>query len=375
MNLSIWEKQTFFAPQDVIIVGGGFAGLWSALQIKKRRPKRKVTIIDQGIIPTGASTRNAGFACFGSLTELVHDARVMGESKMLEIVEMRYRGLDVIKQFFKKSAIEWEEFGGYELINGTYGNEEKVLSEMEVINDLLKPVIGKKHVFKVANDDLPAFGFKGMSMLVENKLEAQLHPAKLLIALQREVQQLGVQILQNVEVTGYAMRGKQLVLHTNITPDLETDQLLVCNNAFARQLVPALEVIPERGQVLVTSPLQGLPFRGCFHFDEGFYYFRNVGDRVLLGGARNKAFEAEHTTIFGTTDLIQGELERFLHENILPNQSFTIEHRWSGIMGMGRDKSPIIERLTPNICCAVRMSGMGVALAPVVGEMVAELME
>jgi gamma-glutamylputrescine oxidase len=375
MNLSIWEKETFFAPQDVIIIGSGFVGLWTALQLKKKHPKRKVMLVDQGIIPTGASTRNAGFACFGSLTELIHDAQVMGQERMLEIVDMRYRGLEVILRHFKKSEIEWDSFGGYELIDESYGDEAKVTAQMDVINELLKPVIGKKHVFKFDNDQLETFGFSGMTMMVANKLEAQLHPAKLLMALQREVQSSGVIILQNVEVTGYAMRGKDLVLHTNITPDLQTDQLVVCNNAFAQQLMPALDVVPARGQVLVTSEIPNLKFRGCFHFDEGFYYFRNLGNKVLLGGARNKAFDAERTTIFGTTELIQDELERFLREHILPGEKFTIDHRWSGIMGMGGEKSPIIERLTPNICCAVRMSGMGVALAPIVSQKVVEMID
>jgi len=131
-----------------------------------------------------------------------------------------------------------------------------------------------------------------------------------------------------------------------------------------------------RGQVLVTSPIKKLHFKGAFHFDEGFYYFRNLGNRVLLGGARNKSLEAENSAELITTDLIQEELERFLKEVIVPKQKFTIEHRWSGIMGMGigQGKFPIIKRVEKNIYCAVRMSGMGVALSPVVGEIVARQM-
>ena len=91
--ISIWEKETFYAPQDVVIAGSGFAGLWSAFQLKKKHPALKITIVDLGVIPTGASTRNAGFACFGSLSEVVYDAQTMGTDKMLQFVEMRYKGL------------------------------------------------------------------------------------------------------------------------------------------------------------------------------------------------------------------------------------------------------------------------------------------
>ena len=81
--ISVWEKETFFAPQDIIIAGSGFVGLWSAFYLKKRNPKLKITILDKGLIPTGASTRNAGCACFGSLTELLADEQSMGTDQML----------------------------------------------------------------------------------------------------------------------------------------------------------------------------------------------------------------------------------------------------------------------------------------------------
>src|SRR4051794_20986302 len=98
--LSIWEKQSFYAPADILIAGSGFIGLWSAWWLKKKHPHLRITIIDRGIMPTGASTRNAGFACFGSVTELMKDVLVMGEDRMLELVEMRYKGLSRIRKAF-----------------------------------------------------------------------------------------------------------------------------------------------------------------------------------------------------------------------------------------------------------------------------------
>src|SRR5256885_15843605 len=115
MQVSIWEKETFFAPQDVIIIGSGFVGLWSAFFLKKKHPKLKITIVDRGVIPTGASTRNAGFACFGSLSEVIHDGQMMGTEKMLELVEKRFKGLERIQKYFHKSAIDFSLCGGYEL--------------------------------------------------------------------------------------------------------------------------------------------------------------------------------------------------------------------------------------------------------------------
>jgi glycine/D-amino acid oxidase-like deaminating enzyme len=185
---------------------------------------------------------------------------------------------------------------------------------------------------------------------------------------------MGVTVLNNIEIKSYEMVNGHVLLHTSYPFSFTASQLLVCTNAFARQLLPQLDIEPARGQVLVTSPIDKLPFQGTFHYDEGFYYFRNLGNRVLLGGARNKAFEAEHTDEMNITEDIQNELERFLKETILPKRDYTIGHRWSGIMGMGGEKMPIVQAINDHVFCAVRMSGMGVALAPIVGEKVARLM-
>src|SRR6476620_3845143 len=104
-QLSIWEKESFFAPQDVIIIGSGFVGLWSALKLLEKNQHQKITILERGIIPTGASTRNAGFSCFGSPSELLHDIATMGEYKTWQVVSMRYKGLHEIRNYFTDNKI------------------------------------------------------------------------------------------------------------------------------------------------------------------------------------------------------------------------------------------------------------------------------
>ncbi len=375
MQVSVWEKESFYAHSDVLIIGSGFVGLWSAYFLLCEDPTLRITIVDRGVIPAGASTRNAGFACFGSLTELAHDASLMGEEQMLQLVEMRFKGLKRIRKLLPKKAFDYNTCGGYELISRKANETPASLTEkIHWLNELLEPVTGKKKVFRKDDTKIEAFGFKNVDHLVENRLEGYLHSGKLCQVLLQLVQGLGVTVLPVTEVLSYEKLGDSYVAATNHGISLTADQMLVCTNAFARQLLPTLDVQPARGQVLVTSPLDGLRFKGTFHFDEGYYYFRNLGNRVLLGGARNKAFQEEASYELKTTDLIQRELERYLAECILPGSSYTIEHRWSGIMGMGAEKMPIVQELAPGIFCAVRMSGMGVALAPVVGEKVSKLM-
>jgi glycine/D-amino acid oxidase-like deaminating enzyme len=373
-HLSVWEQESFFAPADIIIAGSGFVGLWSAYYLKKKAPKLSITILERGLIPTGASTRNAGFACFGSLTELIADAAKMGEDKMLELVEMRYRGLRRINKLFSKKEIDFQRHGGYDLIAEENIDINELRSQIDRLNRPLKKIVGLQKTFRMANEKLAEFGFGSIRHLIENKAEGQLHSGRLCQALLKQVQSMGVTVLNNIEIKSYEKVNGHLLLHTSYPYTFTASQLLVCTNAFARQLLPQLDIEPARGQVFVTSPIDKLPFRGTFHYDEGFYYFRNLGDRVLLGGARNKAFEAERTDQMDITPDIQLELERFLKETILPEHSYTIEHRWSGIMGMGSEKMPIVQAVNDHIFCAVRMSGMGVALAPIVAEKVTRMM-
>jgi gamma-glutamylputrescine oxidase len=374
--VSIWEKESFFAPQDVVIAGSGFAGLWAAFFLKKKNPSAKITILDRGYIPAGASTRNAGFACFGSLSELVYDSRQFGVDDMLRLVEKRFRGLQTIRKYFKASEIDFEITGGYELYEQKKITTEQLQSDVDYMNSLLKPVTGKKRTFRISDDLIKKFGFQHTKHLVENKLEGYLHSGKLLKALLRSVHEDSVQVLNGFEVTGFAETGKGLEIQTNHNITFNTQQLLVCTNAFAKQLLPALDIVPARGQVLLTTPIKNLPWKGTFHSEEGFYYFRNLGDRVLLGGARHKAFDEERSHEMITTDLIQTDLENYLDKIILPDRKneYKIEQRWSGIMAMGGEKLPIVKQIEPRVFCAVRMSGMGVALAPVVGQEVALMM-
>jgi gamma-glutamylputrescine oxidase len=395
--LSVWEKESFFAPADIVIAGSGLVGLWSAYYLKKSAPHLSITIVERGIIPTGASTRNAGFACFGSLTELVADAQKMGEDHMLELVEMRYKGLKRIAKLFPEKDTGFERYGGYELIADNHASIDgspfsypetlsqgaqpsqpidvnELRSNIDWLNRKLKKIVKQQKTFQLQNEKIEEFGFSGVQYLIANKAEAQLHSGKLCQSLLRLVQSMGVTVLNNIEIKGFEKMNGHLLLHTDQPFTLTASQLLVCTNAFARQLLPQLDIEPARGQILVTSPIDQLPFKGTFHFEEGFYYFRDLGDRVLLGGARNKAFAAEQTDEMVVTDMIQEELERFLREVILPGRNYHIEHRWSGIMGMGGEKMPIIRAINDHVFCAVRMSGMGVALAPMIGEKIAALM-
>ncbi len=375
LPVSIWESESFFSHRDIVIIGSGFTGLWAAYYLKKRYPKKKVLILERGIIPSGASSRNAGFACFGSFSELISDAKTMGENEMLSLVELRYKGLEKIRKKFIAEDINYENLGGYDILSQeNFQNVDYLRTKIDHLNSQLKEITGRQKTFQLNNSKIKSFGLGGSNHLVENKLESQLHSGKLLEELVKLVHSMGVTILTQVEVKEVETRTAHIQLRTNLPVLLTTEQILICTNAFAKTLLPEEDIIPARGQILLTEPIENLKIKGTFHFDEGFFYFRNVGTRILLGGARNKFFAEEETFSNDISQSVQYELEKFMKETIIPGIDFKVSLRWSGTMAMGKEKKPIVKKINDRIYCAIRMSGMGVALAPQLGKMVASIM-
>ena len=370
---SFWENDSFFAPQDVIIIGSGVAGLWCAVELKKKNKKLKITILERGIIPTGASTRNAGFACFGSPGELLYDKQLFGEDEMLNIVEMRYKGIDKIKQNFDSDTIGFDSCGGFEVYEQSSfknKNYNYFLDEVADLNNSLSSITKTKTTFLDTSENIAAKGLQGFSNMIENKLEGSLHSGKYIMALTQLAQSLGVQIITGITVTGWQKINAAITVNTNQQINFSTSQLIVCTNAFTNNLIKDV-VTPGRGQIILTSPVKNFKLKGTFHFNEGYYYFRNVGDRILLGGARNLAFADETSTEIINTTPITSHLKAFIRKHILPEADYTIEHEWSGIMGFTQDKKPVVKKMGPNVTLALACNGMGVALSPVIAEKIA----
>lgn len=365
---SIWELETFYRKRDIVIIGVGFSGLWTAVSIKEKYPERSVLIIERNTVPLGASTRNAGFACFGSLTEVIADSQKMGWEKTLDLVKMRFEGLQKIRKYFSSDEIDFQLDGGYEILN-----DDEPLQKLATVNERLKAITGLNETYFLNQEKIRAFGLRKSEFLIENPCEGSLHSGKLLQKLLEKCYELKVDILFGTEVKNVDENTEGIDIHLSDGLSIKTDRIIYCTNAFSSKFLEKEDIIPARGQILLTEPIEGLKLKGTFHYDEGFYYFRNLGNRILLGGGRNKDFKTEETTDFETTEFLQNHLEHFLKEVILPDQKFCISLRWSGIMAMGSEKTPIIKKISDRQFCAVRLSGMGVALAPKIGEMVAEM--
>lgn len=366
-NFSFWETQTYFNNIDLIVIGSGIVGLNAAINYKEKYKKAKVIVLESGILPQGASTKNAGFACFGSVSELLSDIKNTNETTVWQTVEMRIKGLELLRKRLGDSNIDYQELGGYELFDHKHKWEE-CINSIDYFNKNIKSLTKINNTYSIENKKMKSFNFNKIDGLIFNKKEGQIDTGKMMLNLILLAQSKGIIILNKILVNKLHDIKTSVELETSIGI-IATKRVIVATNGFANQLLKLPDIKPARAQVLVTKPITGLKFKGTFHYDEGFYYFRNIGNRVLFGGGRNLDFEKETSTDFELNTMIHNHLNKLLKTVILPDNSFEIEQRWCGIMGVGNEKKPVIKKITPNVVCAVRMGGMGIAIGSLVGKL------
>ncbi|MDT0553360.1 NAD(P)/FAD-dependent oxidoreductase [Urechidicola vernalis] len=366
MNYSYWELKSWFRNVDFAIIGSGIVGLSTALHLNEKYPQSNILILEKGQLPQGASTKNAGFACFGSLSEIISDLKRHSISEVVDLVQKRWDGLNLLRETLGDTVIDFQQKGGYELFTENSDLFDTCYSKMNEINSYLNPVF-KDAVFSASENN---FQFEKIyPKLIFNKFEGQIDTGKMMSALLTKVQSKGVKILNNADVN-YIDDFGTITLKDGFS--FGVDKIILATNGFAQEFLDE-NVQPARAQVIITEPINDLHIKGTFHLDEGYYYFRNINNRILFGGGRNLNFKGEETTTFGTTDQIQNELDKLLQEVILPNKEVKIDHRWSGIMGVGSQKKAIVKQVSNNVFCAVRLGGMGVAIGSSIGKEVANI--
>jgi glycine/D-amino acid oxidase-like deaminating enzyme len=370
---SHWEKKHLFRC-DLAVIGSGFVGLSTAIHFKKKHPKARVLVLERGVFPNGASTKNAGFACFGSLTEILDDLEQMTECEVLELVEKRYRGLNQIRKNFGDKALAFDPSNGFELL------EENLISsldELDRINGLLKGVFREDVFSKVKRPEKFHFSSQ-VKAIVKNQFEGELDPGKYLDSLWSMASELGIRILTGVEVQSISKDEGNILANFGANKDpmeFFAKKIGVCTNAFTPQILPDLDLVPGRGLILLSKKLDfEIPWKGSFHMDKGYVYFRQVDGRLLIGGGRNKDFLTEQSIEFEINMKIKNYLMDLTNQVIFPEKEINWEMEWTGIMAFGTKKSPILEQVGTHTFAAVRLGGMGVAIGWEVGKDLAKLM-
>jgi len=370
--LSYWEKVSFI-KYDLIIVGSGIVGLSTAIKYKQRHPNTSIAILERGVFPSGASTKNAGFACFGSISELEDDLKECGEDEIVTLTEKRYRGICELRKLLGDEALQFESVGGFEL-----GFDPSACDRIHYYNGLLENVFPKAP-FSEVTEDLKNYPFsKKVTHLIKHRFEGTIHTGKMMRNLIDLALELGIQIYTGCEVKHLERDSNPVRIHTVSNKQMvefRASQIALCTNAFTPSLLPDLDLEPGRGQILITKPISNLNLQGSFHYHRGYHYFRPIDNRILLGGGRQLDKAGETSLVFESNDTILSELKEDLHSFILPGLEVSIESNWSGIMAFGKSKNPIVKKDSENVFVAARMGGMGIAIGAGVADDLIKLLE
>ena len=372
--ISFWEKKELLS-YDLVVLGGGITGMFCALSYRKKFPRASIAILERGLFSSGASTKNAGFACFGSLAELIEDIEQMNENDVYKIIQMRLEGLSLLRETIGDHNLDIKFNGGYELF---FDKNLELLEKMDYVNSFLKPIFSKE-VFKFNTSKIKKFGFDSskVKFIVENMLEGQINTGKMMRALRTKINKGNIDFFSNTTLEKFELQKDEELLTLNLKKSefkLTCKKLAICNNAFVNQILPTLNINPGRGLIIISKPIKNLKIKGSFHYEKGYYYFRNIDNRILLGGGRNLDIHVEKTTLFGINQKIKKKLLNDIHQFILPEQEFNLEMEWSGIMAFGTNKIPIVRRENQNIAVGVKLGGMGIAIGSLIGKKVADLL-
>jgi gamma-glutamylputrescine oxidase len=333
-------------PVDVAIVGGGVTGCACALVLVEAG--RRVRVYEAREIAGGASGRNGGFALRGGA--LAYDAarRNLGPERAKELWRLTERYLDRLEGLAGDAL---RRTGSLRLAADP-GERSELEAEYEALredgfavewrDELAEPLHGR---------------FDG----------AIFHPADGSLQPARWVRRLAARAIE---------AGAELLEHQRVESidELEADHIVLATDGYTQGLLPELDaiVLPTRGQVLVTEPLERLLF-ACPHYARhGYDYWQQTPEgRLVAGGLRDKALDHEHTAEEEVTPLIQGHLERFVAE--LLGEAPEITHRWAGIFGATEDRLPLVGAVPghDNVWVSCGYSGHGNVLGLACGELVA----
>jgi gamma-glutamylputrescine oxidase len=298
-------------PADVEIVGGGVTGVSCALTLA--RSGLRVRLHDARELAGGASGRNGGFALRGGSMAYDQAREWLGAEPAAEYWRLTESALD---RMLELAPEHFRRLGSLRL---AADGEER--DEIRAEHDALR-----EDGFEAGwrEEPLPAF-----PAALYHPRDAALHPARFVRRLAALAADAGVEIREHHRVESL--------------DELEAPRVVVATDGYPSGLLGELEgsIIPTRGQMIATEPIEERLFEIPHYGRHGFDYWHQTPDgRILAGGFRDFALDSEFTADEVTTPPIQEALEVFVGRLI--GRTPRVTHRWAGIFGLVLDFLPVV---------------------------------
>ena len=360
-GLSIWERLGWIQEPDAVVIGTGIVGMNTALELRALHPDWHIVMLDRSAFG-GATTRNAGFACFGSPSELAEDLESLGTDALVKLVDMRWSGLNAMRASWSDVDLGYSSCGAIEAFTDCE-QFERIKGMLPELNALLESVLGTSAFQVLSDSEVQQRGLQNMCGAISSPLEGALDAAAMVRAMRKSLFKQGIEVIHGIEATSLGRELDGWCLRTK-AGGIQTKRVFVCTNAWASSLLD-LDVAPAPNVVVVSQPLQRLALNNTLHHDRGYVYAREVHGRLLIGGGRH--WDCEN-------DVARAQmLVRWAQTHIQGAEAFDIEHQWVGQLGVGAQRLPIVKELEQGLYVGVRMGGMGVAIGTNVGRSLARI--
>jgi glycine/D-amino acid oxidase-like deaminating enzyme len=326
------------ARADLVVVGGGYSGLWTALLARERFPDRSVIVLESGQCGDQASGRNGGFVS-ASLTHGFGNGLERWPEELDALDRLGAQNLDEIGATIERFGIDcdWRRSG--ELMVATQPHHVAELAEYA--EEMARHGVGHEVLDRDAlraRVDSPTY-LGGIALPDETAL---VEPARLAWGLRQACLDLGVTIHEGSRVSGIERDGAGMRVVTD-AGWVAAGQVALATNAFPPLLRRLrLMTVPVYDYVLMTEPLspaqlEAIGWQGREGIGDSanlFHYYRLTRDNRILWGGYDAMYHygSAISPVLETAGRTHGLLAEQFFETFPQLQGLSFTHRWAGVI-------------------------------------------
>ncbi len=364
---------------DIVIVGGGFCGLWTALRLREQAPETRVTILEADVCGSGASGRNGG-QVHSWFAELDQISAVVGKAEGRQLCADTADAIKELEQLQRDGTIDmdlrldgWMWTASSKAQEGAWSNAFDLCAASGI--DRFRILSGAEILRRTGS----AASYAG---IIEPHA-GTVHPAKLALGLRKLALAKGVVIHERSPVIEI-VPGRIVTLHT-AKGSIQAEKVVLATNAWAsaipelrrRMYVVASQVIATAE---ISAELDALGWRDglsiCDAQHQVLYYQRTPKGRVIFGrGSGEIAYGDDFGADFNRSPLRGRDNRRELHRVYPALRDVAVDYDWSGPIDCTPEHVPVFDHLNghPNIFFGIGFNGTGIAQTPVGGRILASL--
>lgn len=375
------ERLEGAAESDVVIVGAGFTGLWTALSLKELEPSCSVAVVEASVAGYGASGRNAGIV--GETIDHSHELAIahFGLDEARSLARLGRENLDEMEAFLAERGID----AGFErpgqLVVALAPAQLESLDAGLAAAERLGAAGCRRLSAQETRAELDSPLYLGGLLLPRNAL---LDPVALVEGLRAEAVRQGVRVFERSPVAGFRFPGDRVVVETE-GGSLRARRAVLATNAYSHHLFPSLAVrfLPLYDYILVSEPLTARQReavgwrggRGVVDARTFFNYYRLTADGRILWGTSEAAYypgnrvdpSCDHSPVH------YAALRESFRRHFPQLSELKFPYAWGGPIASTTRLTPFFGTIAGRLSYGLGYTGHGIGSTRIAGKILAHL--